>query len=240
MEVKLWDLSARPRVERALVHETPPCCLDVGPTGEVVAVGCRGRTVCVWSLESGRRLHTLVQPGQVQAVALGRGSLLLVGCRDGAAHLWNVTTGRRLASYQHQSDVVSVAFSPNGQTALTGCGDGTVRLWDVVTGMPLGPVRWHQSAVGVVAFSHQGTMFATGSNDRSAQVWHAPALPVPGKPEAVKAWAELLAGQELGPTGLERELTPVEKEQRRQILTLPAHAAFTAHLQDREQGPAGK
>jgi WD40 repeat protein/serine/threonine protein kinase len=241
LEVNLWGLSnARPRLERALAHETPPCCLDVDSTGKMLAVGCRGRTVCLWDLEAGRRLQTLVQPGQVQAVALGQGNLLLVGCRDGAAHLWDVSAGRRLASYQHQSDVLSAAISPNGATALTGCGDGTVRLWDVATGMPLGPVRWHQSAVEVVGFSRQGTMFATGSHDRSAQVWHAPAAPLQGRPEVVKAWVELLAGQELGPSGLERELSPAEKEQRRQILTLPAHAAFTAHLEDKGQGNAGK
>jgi WD40 repeat protein len=239
-EVKVWDLSARPRLERALVHETPPCCLDVAPAGNVLAVGCRGRTVCIWDLESGRRLSTLVQPGQVLAVALDGGNRLLVGCRDGAAHLWDVAAGRRLATYQHQGDVLSVAFSPDGKTALTGCGDGTARLWDIATGMPLGPVRWHQGAIASVAFSRRGTMFATASHDHSAQVWHAPASPLSGSPVVVKAWAELLAGQELGPSGLERELKAPEREQRRQALARRGQQELADYLDERGAVPGGK
>jgi eukaryotic-like serine/threonine-protein kinase len=238
--LELWDLSDRPKLERVFAHDSPPRCLAVGPTGELMAVGCRGRTVSVWNINNGLLLHNLVQPGQVLAVALGKDDQLLVGCRDGAAYVWNANTGQRLAVLQQQSDVLAVAFSPDGRTGLTGCADGATRAWDVATGMPLGPVRWHQASVVVLAFSHAGELFATGSRDRTACVWHAPAAPLEGRLEAVKAWVELLAGMSLDARGVERELSPKEKDQRHDVLALPENAAFAVQMTGGQQGAAGK
>jgi len=238
--VKLWDLRDRPELETVFAHESPPHCLAVGPTSEFLAVGCQDRTVSLWDLASGQRMHTLVQPCQILAVALSKDNRLLVGCRDGAAYLWDASTGQRLALLQQQSDVHAVAFSPDGRIALTGCSDGRTRVWDVRTGIPLGPVRWHQGAVNVAAFNHGGTRFATGSHDRTAGVWHAPAAPLQGPLEAVKAWVELLAGMALDGHGLERELSPKEKEQRQDILALPENAVFTVRMAGQNQRAGGK
>jgi hypothetical protein len=46
--------------------------------------------------------------------------------------------------------------------------------------------------------------------------------------EAVKAWAELLAGVELAPDGAERVLSAADLEQRRLVLRRPENAAFAA------------
>jgi eukaryotic-like serine/threonine-protein kinase len=180
---------------------------------------------------SGKQVRALPQPEEIHALALSQDDrLLLAGCRDGAAHLWEVSTGRRLASLQHQGDVLAVAFSPDGRLALTGSADRTARVWDVVTGTPLGPPCWHQSGATAVAFSHQGHLFATGSADHTAQVWQAPAAPLEGRLEAIKAWAELLAGVELEASGTERPLGPEERQQRQQVLARPDNADFAARI----------
>jgi WD40 repeat protein len=229
-EATLWGLRGRPVVERVFPHDAQPRCLAISPDGETLAVGSRGRQVWLWGLGTGGRLLTLVQPGQVLAVALGKGDRLLVGCRDGAAHVWDVKTGDRLVKLQQQIDVLAAAWSPDGRTALTGCADGTTRAWDAVTGMPLGPVRRHQGAVAAVAFGNHGATFATASLDRSAIVWDAPASPLEGRLEAIKAWTSVLTGLELDGSGVERELTAGEKDRWRGVLTMPEHATFAARM----------
>ena len=43
----------------------------------------------------------------------------------------------------HTDDVVSVAFSPDGQTLASGSDDTTIRLWDVDTGENLETLQGH-------------------------------------------------------------------------------------------------
>ena len=51
------------------------------------------------------------------------------------ARLWDAATGQeKLTLTGHQDAVLSVRFSPNGQTIASGSDDKTIRLWDVATG----------------------------------------------------------------------------------------------------------
>ena len=61
----------------------------------------------------------------------------------------------------HTNDVLSVAFSPDGQTLASGSRDDTVRLWDVATGT-LQQTLTHTGSVTSVAFSPDGQTLASG------------------------------------------------------------------------------
>jgi WD40 repeat protein/serine/threonine protein kinase/tetratricopeptide (TPR) repeat protein len=95
--------------------------------------------------------------------------------------------------FSHSSDVVSVAFSPDGKTILTGCMDKTARLWDAVTGRPIGQPLVHQGAVTAVAFSPDGKTILTGGGDKTARLWDVAAGRPIGQPmvhlQAVKSAA---------------------------------------------------
>jgi WD40 repeat protein len=215
--VELWERhEGALQLRSTFEHPADVGCLAVGPGGELVSA-CENRTVYVWNME-GKQVAALVQPDAVHAVALsGEGRALLAGCADGTARLWDVKTGRLRAALHHQGDVLAVAFSPDGRTALTGSADQTVRLWDVATAAPLGPPRWHAGAVQAVAFSHRGDTIVSGSHDRTAQFWRGTTRPLSGDREAIKAWAELLAGAELGPEGAESALGAAELARRREV-----------------------
>jgi WD40 repeat protein len=131
--------------------------------------------------------------------------------------LWDVRTGRLRAALHHPGDVLAVALSPDGKTALTGGADQTVRLWDVVTAAPLGPPRWHAGAVQAVAFSHRGDTIISGSHDRTARLWRGTTEPLQGPWQAIKAWAEVLAGVELDAGGAEGPLGQEALAQRREV-----------------------
>ncbi|MCX7596678.1 MAG: hypothetical protein N2235_23605, partial [Fischerella sp.] len=71
----------------------------------------------------------------------------------------------------HESEVTSVACSPNGLMIVSGSSDYTVRLWDI-QGNPIGePFYGHESEVTSVAFSPCGQMIASGSWDNTVRLW---------------------------------------------------------------------
>lgn len=73
----------------------------------------------------------------------------------------------------HSESILSVAFSPNGQTAASASGDGTVRLWDLTTETPKATCVGHNSWVLCIAWSPDGEMIASGSMDGQVIVWNA-------------------------------------------------------------------
>ncbi|WP_293071532.1 MULTISPECIES: AAA-like domain-containing protein [unclassified Moorena] len=70
----------------------------------------------------------------------------------------------------HQSSVLSVAFSPDGQRLATGSHDRTARIWDR-KGHEISVLKGHQSEVSSVAFSPDGQRLATASRDGTARIW---------------------------------------------------------------------
>ncbi|TDU73488.1 trypsin-like peptidase domain-containing protein [Streptomyces sp. KS 21] len=71
----------------------------------------------------------------------------------------------------HADPVLSVAFSPDGNTLATGSRDDTVRLWNVATGKTPTPLTGHKYEVTSVAFSPDGNTLATSSNDDTVRLW---------------------------------------------------------------------
>ena len=67
--------------------------------------------------------------------------------------------------------MLSVAFSPDGQTLASGSYDETVRLSDVATGRTLGAFEGHTDEVQSVAFSPDGKTLVSGSDDHTVRLW---------------------------------------------------------------------
>ncbi|MXY07551.1 MAG: hypothetical protein F4Y61_02790, partial [Rhodothermaceae bacterium] len=82
-------------------------------------------------------------------LAAGRGGPDVHGCID----FRNATTGEVLNRITGlESDVWSVAFSPDG-TLASGSADGVIRLWNATSEQPLNTLEGHISEVWSVAFS---------------------------------------------------------------------------------------
>ena len=123
-----------------------------------------------WGLPEGATAR--LGKGSVTDIAYSRdGSRLGVAGSIGV-WLYDARTGKELALLTgHTSKVLSVSFSPDGNTIASGSWDSTIRLWDVSTGRHLRTLTGHTSYVNSVSFSPDGNTLASGGRDKIIRLW---------------------------------------------------------------------
>ncbi len=72
------------------------------------------------------------------------------------------------------TEVRSIAFSPDSQSVASGGWPRHANLWDVTSGRPKSPTIVHtEDSIRSVVFSPDGSTLATGSDDRTVRLWDA-------------------------------------------------------------------
>jgi len=115
------------------------------------------------------------QTAGVVAFSPDGGTVTAGGSNDGRVRLWDAETNEELRSLEgHTTEVLSVAFSPNGKVLASGARDGTVRLWDAETGRLL--YTLDMPLTGLVTFSPDGSLLILGCEDGSVRLWGLPPM----------------------------------------------------------------
>jgi WD40 repeat protein len=118
--------------------------LAYSPDGkELVALGCcsPGSTVDIRDASSGRQLPSPTVPGQLQSIAFSPVAPVLgIGTADGKFYQWNVERGVQVgpAITVAASNVLQIAYSPDGKLLVASLRDGSTRLIDLESGQQLG------------------------------------------------------------------------------------------------------
>ena len=68
-------------------------------------------------------------------------------------------------------NILSVAFSPNGELLAAGTTDGEIRVWQIATSTQILTCKGHTDWVWSVAFSPNGSTLASGSSDQTIRIW---------------------------------------------------------------------
>ena len=158
---RLWDWCA------GLFHsnESPQSPLCVGADGRRAVSVDSDRTVRVWDLDSGRKLHTLTsQDGFVREVAVSAdGRRAVSGGFGGMVRVWDLNSGELVHTLTgHRGPVTAVAVSADGRRAVSGGDDKTVRVWDLTQGVELTSFV-SDSKITAVATTPPGTRVIAGT-----------------------------------------------------------------------------
>ena len=125
-----------------------------------------------WHLPEGAKAR--LGKGTIQEIQYSPDGTRLAVAGSIGIWLYDTSTYQEVALLTgHTGWVLSVAFSPDGNTLASGSSDGTVRLWDARTGAHLQTLTGHTNRVESVAFSPDGNTLASGSYDGTVRLWDA-------------------------------------------------------------------
>ena len=83
------------------------------------------------------RSHHCLEPDPPESPAL-----LVTASADKTARLWEASSGKAIGlPMQHNGEVKSAAFSPDGQRVVTASADKTARLWEASSGKAIWPAH---------------------------------------------------------------------------------------------------
>jgi WD40 repeat protein len=184
--VWLTDLTGKVQPRALVGHTKAVLSVAISPDGRRALSSGMDAAVILWDLESGQEIrhfegHTewvrsvAFSPNGRWAVSGGGGHYKdgrWVEAKDNAVRLWDLKTGKQVRGFTGQkSDVLCIAFSPDGRHVLGGGRDAVVRMWDVETGKEVRLFEGHLTLVECVAISRAGDRVLTGSADRTLRLW---------------------------------------------------------------------
>lgn len=108
--------------------------LAVDPSGEVIcAASLDSFEIHVWSVQTAKLLDTLAgHKGPVAAIAFNPSLPLVASASwDKSVRLWDLYRSVQVESLAHNTEVIALAWRPDGKELCTSTLDGTLTFWDV-------------------------------------------------------------------------------------------------------------
>jgi WD40 repeat protein/serine/threonine protein kinase len=190
----------------------------------------------VWDLQGGQEIPAWRKPIKIlsSVAASADGRYLAAGngytSSGGELWVWDAATGKELVHLKaHTSQILNLAFSPDGKRIATASYDHTVKTWDAATGKEL----WALPAAGqwwyrCVAFSPDGKHLATAGPWNVLKLWDAESgqevHTFGGHTQAVVCVAFSPDGKYLVSAGIDRTAKVWDLEQRKELVTYSGHA----------------
>jgi len=176
--ISLWDMDT----SRELFQLPNPALIiddiEFHPGGMNLTTSHDNCVTRVWQLESRLIDYVINQDKNFDVCVFDSAyswdaKYLLTGSRDDTARLYEANSGDELLKAQANTDVISVAFSPEESRFGTGESDGTVTVWDIVEdeGRPFFSLPGHSGFVEDLVFSPDGLLLSSAGADGKVKVW---------------------------------------------------------------------
>ncbi len=185
--VRIWNVRKAELRLNLIGHEDCVNSVQFSSDGEWVVSGSSDGTIRIWAVASGDLIGLIRPDGvnpEVHSVQFSSDARRIVSDCGSSVQLWDVESKKLIATFHgHESQVNSVAFSPEGDRVVSGSEDYTVRVWDTISQKVLLVLRGHGNIVNNVQFGHNGKRVISGSSDKTLRIWD-----VEGEQLTVRTW----------------------------------------------------
>lgn len=130
-------------------------------------------TIVLWDAQTGRELHRFPNqgggPNGMPAMSSDGKYVAATFWNKKSATVWDVSHGTELRSLGN-TEMVSVAFHPNGRTVATGQ-NGTITLWNIEDGALIRVLNGHAWRVSSLKFTPDGKWLVSSASDGTIRLW---------------------------------------------------------------------
>ncbi len=174
---RIWSATNGSLLTPDLTHTSRVYWAEFSADGRSVVTASADRTARIWDAASGSLLRELKGHGSHVIIARFSpvdGKRVVTGGSHGSIRLWNADTAETLVRVEdRRTNLMALAFSPNGRRLVVACADGIARLWDADTGQSVAKPLTHQEPIEHAVFSPDSRLVLTTSQDGTARLWEA-------------------------------------------------------------------
>ncbi|GAA6621026.1 CHAT domain-containing protein [Scytonema sp. NUACC26] len=181
--VRLWDLETKQPVHILIGHENRIKCVGISPDGKTLMSGSADNKIKLWDRKT-RKCQYTIHTSQNSATTLNsismspNGDIIASGSAStqGIIKLWKLDTRKKQTTIVgHNSSVLSVTFSPDGQSLASSNKSGDIKLWHLGSGtneLLYKIEHAHLSEVLSLAISPDSQTLVSSGADRTIKLWH--------------------------------------------------------------------
>jgi len=138
--VKVWNLTNCKLKTNHIGHTQYLNTVTVSPDGSLCASGGKDGHAMLWDLNEGKHLYTLEAGDTIEALTFSPNRYWLCAAAGSSITIWDLEskvvvdtlTAEPIATKAQQPNVISLAWTADGQTLFAGYTDNVIRVWQVV------------------------------------------------------------------------------------------------------------
>lgn len=149
--------------------------IAISPAGDA-AVAALGTSIVEIGIDSAfhlRQIISIPNGGNPNCLAFAPdGQHILVGLRTFQVLLVDLHNNDMVEYSGHTQNVISAAFSPEGDYFITGATDNTAKIWDKKGRKVIRTLKGHENYVRQVGFFKNSDLVFTAGSDNSLKIWN--------------------------------------------------------------------
>lgn len=153
-------------------HSPYAFSLDFSPDGKYLITGGSDHTVKIWDLESSKLIKTLHgHIGDIQSVKISPDGKYIASGEIYLAYgkaeikIWEMIGWKLIRTLRTYSDVLALAFSPNGNYLASGGWGNNLEIWNFRTGELIRRIAVQTAIISSVDFSQDGKLLALAGGE---------------------------------------------------------------------------
>lgn len=173
--IRLWNPRTGKQLRVLSGHSQAVLSVAFNPNGRRLISGGEDSRALLWNATNGRLIRPIAALGNfVTAVTYSARGKIAAGTADARIRVWDSDQAKSARTLRgHRGAVVSLSFSPAGDTLASGSADKTIRLWKAATGKQRKVLTGSATKVADVALTRNGSKLLTGSADGTVRAWNA-------------------------------------------------------------------